>query len=283
MMKPKQRFEDAKEKSKVTKEEWREYTKSVWQVANVRDDLHPAMFPPEIPYRLTKLFSFWGETVLDPFGGVGTTGVACLPLGRNFIGIDTNKTYLKEAERKLKQINGAEFTLHNADSSHMQFLKDGSVQLIICSPPYWNKADYGKVKGNIGSVDNYTAFFESVKPIFEECYRVLQPGRKFCVVTAHVNQNTTDGLLTFPLEADFINVARDVGFRVVNNVIWSKDGTGGKWGSSATQRPIFGSYPYPPNFMFKNVHEYILIFKKPDKKNPTSTKAPTYEELVGTR
>lgn len=61
-------------------------------------------------------------------------------------------------------------------------------------------------------------------------------------------------------------------------MIWNKDGTGGKWGSANSQRPIFGSYPYPPNFLFKNVNEYIIIVQKlnPSKKN---SKAPSYNEL----
>lgn len=54
-----------KEKSKLTKEEWREYTKTVWQIANTSDPNHPAVFPVEIPRRLIKLFSFHGETVLS--------------------------------------------------------------------------------------------------------------------------------------------------------------------------------------------------------------------------
>ena len=65
-------------RSAVTKEEWREYTKTVWHIANVSDADHPAVFPIEIPHRLVKLFSFWGETVLDPFAGTGSTALAAL-------------------------------------------------------------------------------------------------------------------------------------------------------------------------------------------------------------
>ena len=53
----------AKEKSRVTKEEWREFTKTVWHIANTSHDKHPAVFPKEIPHRLVKLFTFYGETV----------------------------------------------------------------------------------------------------------------------------------------------------------------------------------------------------------------------------
>lgn len=106
------------------------------------------------------------------------------------------------------------------------------------------------------------------------------PGRKICIVTANVNQHTNHGLLTFPLSTDFINLLRDIGFIMINEIIWSKDRTGGKWGSYGAQRPIFGSYPYPPNFLFKNVHEYILIFAKPLPYPKTGPKVQNYEELM---
>jgi len=96
-----------------------------------------------------------------------------------------------------------------------------------------------------------------------------------------VNQHTEHGLLTFPLAADFICLLRDMGFVLVNEVIWSKDGTGGKWGSYGKQRPIFGSYPYPPNFLFKNVHEHILIFAKPPSKRASGKTVVSYEYLIG--
>ena len=58
------------------------------------------------------------------------------------------------------------------------------------------------------------------------------PGCKICVVTANVNQHTDMGLLTFPLATDFAVLLRGIGFVMVNEIIWSKVGTGGKWGSS---------------------------------------------------
>ena len=274
--------EDVKAKSKVTSEEWREYTKTVWNIANTKHDVHPAMFPPEIPHRLTKLFSFWGETVLDPFSGIGTTGKACLLLGRKFIGVDTNKQYINIAKKSLREISSNGFSLINGNSKNLVSIKDSSIGLIVTSPPYWNKADYGKYKGNIGVINNYKEFLDSMRPILEECYRVLMPGRKLCVVTANVNQNTTDGLLTFPIASDYIQMGRELGFLLVNQIVWNKNGTGGKWGSFGGQRPIFGSYPYPPNFLFKNVNEYIIIFKKPDiNKKKEDGKIPSYNKLMG--
>src|SRR5262249_15458865 len=140
------------------------------------------------------------------------------------------------------------------DARDLRGIEDESIGLAVTSPPYWNKADYGAGEANLGNIRSYPAFLAGLKPAFEEVHRVLAPGRKFCVVTANVNQHTDRGLLTFPLATDLVLLLREIGFLLINEVIWSKDGTGGKWGSWGRQRPIFGSYPYPPNFLFKNVH-----------------------------
>src|SRR5438876_11417852 len=95
-----------KEKSKLSKEQWREYTKTVWQIANVSDPDHPAVFPPEIPMRLIKLFSFFGETVLDSFAGTGTTALAALPLRRRAIYLDQSPACTRRICQGLKRLNG---------------------------------------------------------------------------------------------------------------------------------------------------------------------------------
>jgi site-specific DNA-methyltransferase (adenine-specific) len=276
----------AKEKSKVTKDEWREYTKTVWSIANTSHADHPAVFPVEIPLRLAKLFSFYGETVLDPFAGTGTTARAVIPLGRRAVCVDQNADYvstIKKECRKLQNGHGPDFeplVAVRGDSRDLNFVEDNSIGLVVTSPPYWNKADYGDSESNLGRIANYGSFIEAIRPVFEECFRALMPGRKICVITANVNQHTDYGLLTFPLATDFAVLLRDIGFVMVNEIIWSKDGTGGKWGSYGAQRPIFGSYPYPPNFLFKNVHEYILIFAKPSLTKTKGPKVKLYSDLV---
>lgn len=271
-----------KAKSAITKEEWREYTKTVWQIANVSHPKHPAVFPVEIPSRLIKLFSFWGETVLDPFGGTGSTAVAALNLKRAAICVEQNPDYSKIIRQRVREEAGTAEGLQviTGDSRKLRKLEDESVDLIVTSPPYWNKANYGEGTSNLGNLGSYVDFINEMRLVFAECMRVLRPGRKMCVVTANVNQHTDHGLLTFPLSTDFASGMRDVGLVMINEIIWSKDGTGGRWGSANGQRPIFGSYPYPPNFLFKNVHEYILIFAKPPASKTKGAKVRAYSELM---
>lgn len=277
---------EVKDKSKLTKEEWKEYTKTVWSIANVGHEGHPAVFPEELPLRLIKLFSFWGETVLDPFGGTGTTAKVAGMLGRGAISVDQNEKYVEISKKRLGDLGelpNAEVNVKivRGDSRNLSFIPDEFVDLIVTSPPYWDKADYGAGKSDIGSRDSYVSFLAKMREVFSECHRVLQPGRKICVNTANVNQYTEHGLLTFPLAADLCVLLRDLGFVMINELIWSKDKTGGKWGSANGQRPIFGSYPYPPNFLFKNVHEYILIFAKPGGEEKKGEKVRRYAELMG--
>ncbi len=93
--------------SAITKEEWREYTKTVWNIANTTDPEHPAVFPAEIPRRLIKMFSFVGEIILDPFAGTGTTGRVAAGLTRHGVCIDQNEVYVERMHRDRALLNGS--------------------------------------------------------------------------------------------------------------------------------------------------------------------------------
>ena len=144
---------EIKEKSKITKDEGRQFTLTVWQIANIKHSEHPAIFPEEIPHRLIKMFSFIKETVLDPFTGIGTTGKVALKLNRKAICVEQNEEYLKILENDLKKekINSSKnLTLKVADSRNLSFIEDESIGLIVTSPPYWDKAAYGDKDINLG-------------------------------------------------------------------------------------------------------------------------------------
>ena len=181
---------EIKEASKLTSEEWKEWTKTVWSIANISDSIHPAVYPPEIPYRLIRMFSFVGETVLDPFSGMATTGRVALQNNRSYIGFETNPVYHSESLRRLSESvlpensYNCHYDVSNSSSCDMSPVKDDSVGIVVTSPPYWNKANYGEYDGNIGGFEYYDDFLVELQKVFAECYRVLKPGRKMCVVTA---------------------------------------------------------------------------------------------------
>ena len=92
---------DIKEESKLTLKEWNEYFYGHWNFSGERQDRHLAMFPEELPKRLIKMFSFVGDTVLDPFLGSGTTCLAAKNLGRDSIGYEINQDFLPVIKEKL--------------------------------------------------------------------------------------------------------------------------------------------------------------------------------------
>lgn len=91
--------------STITREEFLEFTKSVWRFSpeSARRVGHPAPFPEELPYRCIQLYTFKGDVVLDPFAGSGTTCVVALKTGRCFVGIEVNKKYVEIAEKRIRE------------------------------------------------------------------------------------------------------------------------------------------------------------------------------------
>lgn len=92
---------ETKEKSKLSIDEWKEYFSGHWTFGGARQDGHIAMFPEELPKRLIKMFAFYGETVLDPFMGSGTTSLAARNLDRNSVGYEINPEFIEIAKKKL--------------------------------------------------------------------------------------------------------------------------------------------------------------------------------------
>lgn len=97
--------EAIKKKSKLTTKEWQDWAiNSIWEMSPAKAKAigHPAPFPEELPKRLIRLFSFYGDVVLDPFLGSGTTMVVAKELGRNAVGYEINAKYVKIAKSRLK-------------------------------------------------------------------------------------------------------------------------------------------------------------------------------------
>ena len=92
---------EIKEASKLTKEEWKEYFSGHWYFGGAKQIGHEAMFPDELPRRLIKMFTFIGDTVLDPFLGSGTTVKVALELKRNAIGYEINRDFLEIIKEKI--------------------------------------------------------------------------------------------------------------------------------------------------------------------------------------
>lgn len=104
-----------KKKSTITKEEFLEFTKSIWKFSAERATKvkHPAPFPVELPYRLVQLYTFEGDVILDPFVGSGTTCIAALKTNRKYVAYDIDENYCNLANQRIKHFLQQQKTLFN--------------------------------------------------------------------------------------------------------------------------------------------------------------------------
>jgi site-specific DNA-methyltransferase (adenine-specific) len=93
---------EQQERSRLTKEQRSEWFRGIWRIAPERQSGgHGAVFAIEVPRRLIRMYSFWGETVLDPFLGTGTTSLAAELEGRSSVGYELNEAFRPLIEAKL--------------------------------------------------------------------------------------------------------------------------------------------------------------------------------------
>jgi site-specific DNA-methyltransferase (adenine-specific) len=96
-----------RQSSMLSKEEYDKWFAQFWRITGVSTREHPAPFPEELAYRLVRMFSFVGDTVLDPFLGSGTTMVAAVKADRNSIGVEIEQRYLEMVRKRVVQLQRA--------------------------------------------------------------------------------------------------------------------------------------------------------------------------------
>lgn len=101
--------QEQRDLSRMSKDEYREWFQQIWTLTGASTKNHPAPYPLELAYRLVRMFSFVGDTVLDPFSGSGTTMLAAMKAGRSSIGIEIDPLYHRMAANRLRDQNGTLF------------------------------------------------------------------------------------------------------------------------------------------------------------------------------
>lgn len=149
-------------------------------------------------------------------------------------------------------------TIQNTDAlSGLQKLPDGSIALIVTSPPYWNIIDYG-VENQLGHTD-YDTYIGELLEIWKESERVLIPNGKLVIITPIMP--ISKSVISEQHTRHIKNINNDIEFSILGNIpslkryslfIWQKQ----------TSVKMFGSYPYPPNLYEDNTIEFINVFVK---------------------
>jgi len=94
---------EQRKKSRIAEQEFNDWFKQFWNITGASTKQHPAPFPLELAYRLVRMFSFDGDTVLDPFGGTGTTNLAAIKSRRHSIMVDIDPDYVEMARKRLEK------------------------------------------------------------------------------------------------------------------------------------------------------------------------------------
>lgn len=122
--------EDQRRLSKIDKKDFDIWFQQIWNITGASTRIHPAPFPLELATRLIRMFSFHGDTVLDPFCGTGTTMIGAMRHGRNSIGIDIEPEYCRMAARYLKKESSNLF--FDTELTFEKMFADTSGQMQVC-------------------------------------------------------------------------------------------------------------------------------------------------------
>lgn len=145
----------------------------------------------------------------------------------------------------------------------MSKLPEGSVHLVVTSPPYWTLKEYRDSEGQMGHIEEYDEFLAELDRVWEHCFRTLVPGGRLVCVVGDVclSRRKNNGRHTVvPLHASIQEHSRKIGFDNLAPIIWHKI-------SNAVYEVENGSSflgkPYEPNSVIKNDIEFILMERKP--------------------
>ncbi|MBD3405276.1 MAG: hypothetical protein GF411_03955 [Candidatus Lokiarchaeota archaeon] len=258
--------------------EWVKLTKS-WFIVNpparTRRQLeHPAKFPEKLVERFVKFFTNKGDWVLDPFGGVGSTGRACKNLDRNAFCIELNSEFVEIGQHGLEK--KAEFNqyLVRGDSLEIEFILGDhfgpdipNFDYLVTSPPYWNmlrksrggnetthkergeqglKQHYSESDRDLGNIEGYQDYLDNLYGIFEALFPFLHDKAYLTVIVQ--NMRDVDGTLR-PIAWDLAKKLSDI-YKLQQEMIWCQD------------NKRLGCWGFPTTYVSNVHHHYCLIFQK---------------------
>lgn len=156
--------------------------------------------------------------------------------------------------------------LHLGDARDLSWVPDGSVDLVVTSPPYWTLKEYKRDRtGQMGEIADYEAFLDELDKVWHESSRVLVGGGRICCVVGDVciSRKKAGRHYIMPLHADIQVRARKLGLDCLTPIIWHKiaNGVTEVEGNGAG----FYGKPYQPGAIIKNYVEYILFLRKGGK------------------
>lgn len=253
---------------------WREYvnifTDSLWLIKR-RDNSgahnlkYHGNFVPQIPNQLFSRYTKKGDWIMDPFMGSGTSLIEAQRLGRNSIGIELQKKVFDATSSRVRteSVPGVKSITLNANSKNID-LSDvliehniNNVQFIIFHPPYWDIIKFSDDPDDLSNIDLLDDFKSSFIGIIDNLVKYLENGR-YCALV--IGDKYSDGQIT-PLGFICMNLFLKKGFILKAIIVKNIGDTDGKSKQQGLWRYRAMSSDY---YIFK--HEYIMVFKKTEKR-----------------
>lgn len=223
---------------------------------------HPATFSPTMISSFIKFFTKEGDSVLDPFMGIGSTAEACRRTGRVAYGTELNKKYYDLSLKRTPEFNK---TLFLSDAAKIKELDipDNSISLSISSPPYWDilnrsTRDFKKTRDSknfdvnysdhdldLGNMDNYDKFINSLADIYFNMYEKLKVGAYIVIIVKNVKKQNK----LYPIAWDIASKLSST-YVLKDEKIWIQD------------KVALAPYGYPYSWASNILHHYCIILRK---------------------
>ena len=241
---------------------------------------HGAVYPIKLCERLIKMYSAEGDTVFDPFLGIGTTMIAAQQLDRHCVGIELNSKFAGIAQNWLNDVQGLfkndkHYKIVNDDCRNLlQHVRKDKVQLTITSPPYADfiqkslkdretvhktsvirhennstVKQYSEHEDDFGNLP-YNDFLEEIKHILKDNLEVTKVGGYSCWVVKDY-RDTKNKIPYVPFHSDLARAGEEVGWKYHDLIIWDQTGQ---------RRLILLGYPSVLNT--KQKCSFMVVFRK---------------------
>lgn len=256
----------------MTGKEWTKFTCS-WFIFNaLRSDLaeekavttdtalHPATFSPTMVSEFIRFFTKEGDTVLDPFAGIGSTLVACERTGRIGYGVELSSKYFSVINKRVPQFKN---NIYNTDCRNIDKLNLPKINYSISSPPYWDVLNrstagfranreergldynYSDEFSDLGNISDYKTFLNEVCSVYLKIYDILADGAYITIIVKNIKK----GGKMYPLAWDIARILSEK-YILKDEKIWIQD------------KIALSPYGYPHSWASNILHHYCLILRK---------------------
>lgn len=242
---------------------------------------HGAVYPVKLAERLIKMYSAEGDTVFDPFLGIGSTIIAAQGLNRHGVGTELNPKFANIAQQWLDDVQGLfannnHYKIINDDCRNMlTHIRKDKIQLTVTSPPYADfiqkslkdratvhktsiikhennstVKQYSEHENDFGNLP-YKDFLKGIKKILKDNLEITKAGGYSCWVVKDY-RDTKNKIPYIPFHSDLARVGEEVGWLYQDLIVWDQTG----------QRR-FDKLGYPSVFYVNQNCSFIVIFRKP--------------------